>query len=115
MIAVEWHALGPRWLVFAGEEVSGLVVWDQPQPGDAAQVLLALPESLAGQPKGYYIDARRRAKGLDPGMFSPMLGEDGPARLQSVERCAIVVPSAGELAEFFTTVDLPFDIGVFED
>lgn len=112
---------GPRWLVFCGPKVSGMIVWEAPAPEDAAAVVRTLPANLLGPPHGYFIDARRMSDAVDPASFTTVLEQAGPTLPQyagHVARCAVVLPAgmaAAVVMGFFTLIGPPFEVRFFAD
>jgi AraC-like DNA-binding protein len=114
------YAGGPTFLCFC-QGICGLVVWGDPQPEHAAEVLRALEADLRLRPHGYFIDARRLGATPSPEAFQLVLSHLLPRWEQYqgvIERCAIVLPpgmAGAVVAGFFSLASPPFPVRFFAD
>ena len=114
------YAGGPTFLCFC-DGICGLVVWGDPQPEHAAEVLRALEADLRLPPHGYFIDARRLGATPSPEAFQLVLSHLLPrweSYREVIQRCAIVLPpgmAGAVVAGFFSMAAPPFPLRFFAD
>src|SRR2546423_1502660 len=112
---------GQRGLVFAGERIDGMVVWESPSPGESAPVVPGPSANLGRPPHGYFIDARRMSEQVDPASFTTVIEQAAPTLSRyagHVTRCAVVLPAgmgAAVVMGFFTLIGAPFEVRFFAD